>query len=233
MTTRVTRILFLAALTAALVAPEAWAQRRDQAPPFTPGWAGPQLEARPGSGPPGTEVRISGARFRDGVRVYYGDQPMRIVDRRDRVIVAVIPRGARDDRHIYVVDPSGRARTEVRFRLGPDPRFRDPRFEDPRFRDPRFDRRRGAPGRVRPVLEARPARGEPGTRVLLSGRRFARDATPYYGNQRMRVLRRGERFILAEIPRRAGRDQFIYVVDRRGQARTARRFELFSPRRVW
>ncbi len=99
-----------------LAASTAHADRRYyDAPPFTPAWAAPQLEVRPPVGPPGTQIEISGVKFHSGVRVFYGDVPMPILEVGRRYVVAVIPPGVRGDNFIYVVDNTGRARSVVPF----------------------------------------------------------------------------------------------------------------------
>lgn len=96
-------------------APIGHADDRPYAIPFTPEWAAPQLDALPYGGPPGTEIQIGGHKFHRYVRVFYGDQPMAIVDRGKDYIVAVIPQYVRHDDYIYVVDETGRARTRYVF----------------------------------------------------------------------------------------------------------------------
>lgn len=105
---------------------EAQRYRSRYAQPFTPEWAAPLLYVDPPSGPPGTTVRIGGARFHRGVRVFYGDQPMEILERGDRYVIAVIPPYARGDDFIYVVDNTGRARTEIPFEVAPRWRYSRP-----------------------------------------------------------------------------------------------------------
>lgn len=111
-------IVAFVALAILAVAP-ADADRRYRAtgPPFTPGWAAPQLVVIPEGGPPGTVVQISGAKFHKYVEVFYGDVPMQILERSDRHIVAVIPRRIGFSDYIYVVDNTGRARTDIPFYL--------------------------------------------------------------------------------------------------------------------
>lgn len=133
---RIFEIVAAAVIATLLGASPADAQRRyrpsDFAEPFTPAWAAPQLVVTPDFGPPGTEVQISGSRFHRGVQVFYGDQPMQIVAIGKRHIIAVIPRGVRHADYIYVVDNTGRARTDIPFAI--DRRGR------PYRRDP-YDRR--------------------------------------------------------------------------------------------
>jgi hypothetical protein len=130
-------VLCLATVSAT---PVAQADDRSRyAEPFTPAWAAPQLEMYPEVGPPGTQVQISGAKFHRDVEVFLGDQPMPIIERGGKYIVAVIPRYARGDDYIYVVDNTGRARTAVPFDVIRSPRYRGPRY-DPRYRDPRYRR---------------------------------------------------------------------------------------------
>jgi hypothetical protein len=112
----------------------------DYAAPFTPAWAAPQLVVTPEFGPPGTEVQISGARFHRGVQVFYGDRPMEIIAIGKQAIVAVIPWGVRGADYIYVVDNTGRARTDVPFAIerAGRPYYRGPyrdRYREP-YRDP-------------------------------------------------------------------------------------------------
>lgn len=89
--------------------------RRYYAPPFTPEWAAPQLEVRPEGGPPGTRVQITGVTFHDHVRLFYGGQPMPILEVGRKHAIAVIPPNARGDDFIYVIDNTGRARSFVPF----------------------------------------------------------------------------------------------------------------------
>jgi hypothetical protein len=91
------------------------ADDRRYAIPFTPEWAAPQLDVIPYGGPPGTTVEITGHRFHKAVRVFYGDQPIPIVDHGKNYIVAVIPRYVRHDDFLYVIDSTGRARTRLPF----------------------------------------------------------------------------------------------------------------------
>src|SRR5262245_48723815 len=91
------------------------ADDRPYAIPFTPEWAAPQLDMSPRIGPPGTEIYIFGTRFHADVGVFYGDLPMPILERGKRYIIAVIPPHPRRDDFIYVVDNTGRARTDVPF----------------------------------------------------------------------------------------------------------------------
>ncbi|HEU4613864.1 MAG TPA: hypothetical protein VFS15_17345 [Kofleriaceae bacterium] len=107
-------IVFVMALSTSPAGAQRW---HGYAPPFTPAWAAPQLHVDPPAGAPGTVVRIGGARFHRGVRVFYGDQPMQILERGDRYVVAVIPPYARRGDFIYVVDNTGRARTRVPFEV--------------------------------------------------------------------------------------------------------------------
>jgi hypothetical protein len=85
------------------------------AEPFTPDWAVPVLDVYPQGGPPGTQIEIVGSKFHRSVQVFLGDQPIPIVELGRRHIIAVIPRFARGDDFIYVVDATGRARTAVPF----------------------------------------------------------------------------------------------------------------------
>ncbi|MBA3538903.1 MAG: IPT/TIG domain-containing protein [Deltaproteobacteria bacterium] len=110
------------------------------APPFTPQWAAPQLDLSPEVGGAGTQVVIRGTRFHKDVGVYFGDQPMPIIERGDRYLVAVIPPYARGDDYIYVVDNTGRARTFAPFQVvrhGPYRYYRD-HGRDYRDRDYRY-----------------------------------------------------------------------------------------------
>lgn len=90
---------------------------RPYAPPFSPAWAAPQLVADPPVAPPGTAVRISGAKFHRDVQAFYGDIPMQVLEVGDRYLVAVIPHHVHHEDFIYVVDNTGRARTAEPFAL--------------------------------------------------------------------------------------------------------------------
>lgn len=222
-----------------LAAPQALAQhdhRGRGARPFTPAWAGPQLDVSPSSGPPGTRVRISGAKFHENVEVYYGDVPMQILRVGGRDIDAVIPPDVRGDHFIYVIDNTGRARTSYRFDLqrGPYRRPYERRYEHERpynrpEAEPRYQPQPEPWGAER-SLEVMPPYGQPGSQVLIRGR-FAEDAAVYYGRVPMRVLRRGPNYIVAEIPPFADRDRHIRVVDRYGTARTDYRYGIVTFRR--
>jgi hypothetical protein len=111
------RLLLAAILSATILgpAPIAHADDRRWAIPFTPEWAAPQLDARPYGGPPGTEVEIFGHKLSRAVRVFYGDQPMFIVERGKDYVIAVVPQYVRHDDFIYVTDSTGRARTRFAF----------------------------------------------------------------------------------------------------------------------
>ncbi len=98
--------------------------RSRYAEPFTPAWAAPVLDVYPAGGPPGTPVEIVGAKFHRSVQVFFGDQPMQIIELGRRHIVAVIPPYARATDFIYVVDNTGRARTVVPFDVVRSPRYR-------------------------------------------------------------------------------------------------------------
>lgn len=96
---------------------------RSYAPPFTPDWAAPQLVVIPEVGTPGmqVEIQIPGKRFHRGVQVFYGDRPMQVLGVHKHTILAVIPWRAHRDDFIYVVDPTGRARTTIPFTLARPP----------------------------------------------------------------------------------------------------------------
>lgn len=140
--TRRTIALVAAAAAALAFSSTASAQDRyaDRAVPFTPGWAAPQLEVTPWSAVPGEPVQVSGPGMGgDEVRVYYGDQRMRVIRRGDDSVVAIIPRDARGDRFIYAVGDTGRARTIDRIDLNRQASYRDrDRYE--RSEHDRFDR---------------------------------------------------------------------------------------------
>ncbi|MBS1120710.1 MAG: hypothetical protein H6Q90_2938 [Deltaproteobacteria bacterium] len=130
-------IEIIAVLSLAMLGATPVAQADDRgryAPPFTPAWAAPQLGVDPPGGPAGTRVRITGANFHRTVRVFFGDQPMPILERGRGYIVAMIPWHVRRDDFIYVVDSTGRARTVAPFdvirprRWGFEPRYREPGY---------------------------------------------------------------------------------------------------------
>lgn len=204
---------------ALLAAPAARADDR-YASPFTPAWAAPQLSVTPEDGAPGTEVVIRGAKFHDGVSVYLGDVPMQIVRSTEREIVAVVPYGIRRDDYIYVIDPTGRARTAQLFRVWSRP---------PPFR--------AGPPYARPArgLSIEPGVGAPGTTIVIRGD-FGRFAEPYYGDQPMVIARRGRGLIVAVVPADARRDEYITILDRGAQRVSSQPFELRTrrgPGRNW
>jgi hypothetical protein len=78
----------------------------------------------PEVGAPGTqvEIQIPGKRFhKNAVQVFYGDRPMQILGVTRHSILAIIPWRAHRDDFIYLVDPSGRARTTIPFTLARPP----------------------------------------------------------------------------------------------------------------
>lgn len=112
-------------LALALAAAPAGADRypRSYAPPFTPEWAAPQLIVIPEVGPPGTqiEIQIPGKKLHGMPQVFYGDRPMQVLGVTRHTILAVIPWRVNRDDFIYIVDPTGRARTTVPFTLARPP----------------------------------------------------------------------------------------------------------------
>ena len=86
-----------------------------------------------------------------------------------------------------------------------------------------------------PQLELSPRGGPPGTAVAIRARgaEFSEVAEAYYGSLPMRILRREDDELVVRIPYSAARDQFIYVVDRVGRARTIRAFSLDEPGRPY
>ena len=86
-----------------------------------------------------------------------------------------------------------------------------------------------------PQLDLSPAGGPPGTSVVIRARgaEFSEVAEAYYGSLPMRILRRDDEELIVRIPPSATRDQFIYVVDRVGRARTIRAFSLDEPGRPY
>src|SRR5690606_18438090 len=69
-------------------------------------------------------------------------------------------------------------------------------------------------------LHVEPPDGPPGTWVLITGADFDRDAQVFYGDVPMPVVEVDEGRIVAIVPQVRG-DDFIYVVDDTGRARTA------------
>lgn len=82
------------------------------------------------------------------------------------------------------------------------------------------------PAWAAPQLEVSPGIGPPGTEVEISGAKFHRGVQAFYGDRPMPIIARDERHLVAVIPARVGGDDYIYVVDNTGRARTAYPFEL-------
>lgn len=77
-----------------------------------------------------------------------------------------------------------------------------------------------------PQLTADPPVGGPGTVIQIYGAKFHRQVQAFYGNQPMQVIEVGDRYILAVIPQYVRHEDFIYVVDSTGRARTSEPFAL-------
>jgi len=82
-----------------------------------------------------------------------------------------------------------------------------------------------------PQLDAFPISGPPGTEVQIGGHKFHRDVAAFFGDQPMTTTGRGKAYIVAFIPQVWGHDDFIYVVDETGRARTRYVFDVFARRR--
>ena len=76
------------------------------------------------------------------------------------------------------------------------------------------------PAWAAPQLVVIPEVGPPGTEVQISGARFHRGVQVFYGDRPMEIVAIGRRHIIAVIPWRVRHDEFIYVVDNTGRART-------------
>jgi hypothetical protein len=82
-----------------------------------------------------------------------------------------------------------------------------------------------------PMLDVYPAGGPPGTRIEIRGSKFHRSAQVFLGDQPMPIVAFGDRFIVAVVPRYVRGDDFIYVVDGTGRARSFVPFDVIrSPR---
>ena len=81
-----------------------------------------------------------------------------------------------------------------------------------------------------PQLGAEPRAGAPGSYVRIYGATFHRYVQVFYGDQRMQIVEVGKRYIIAKIPWHVRHDDFIYVIDSTGRARTAEPFALYRPR---
>ncbi len=82
------------------------------------------------------------------------------------------------------------------------------------------------PAWAAPQLDDNPGIGPPGTEVEISGSKFHRGVRVFYGDRPMQIIARDERHILAVIPPYVRNDDYIYVVDNTGRARTAFPFEV-------
>jgi hypothetical protein len=81
-----------------------------------------------------------------------------------------------------------------------------------------------------PQLDAVPYGGPPGTEIEIGGHKFHRAVRAFYGDRPMLIVARGKDYIVAVIPQYVRHDDFIYVVDETGRARTRYVFDVF-PRR--
>jgi large repetitive protein len=150
----------------------------------------------PNRGAPGTEVDIYGRNFRDGDWVSLAGKRLPIIRLEPRRIRVTIPIGSESGRLAV-----GRDRYENAISR---------RFE---VFNP-------------PTLTAfTPTRGEPGTRVTLTGSHLA-DVEVYYGRARIPVRsRRGDTSIVVDIPR-AARDERFRVRSRAGTAESPQVFQV-------
>lgn len=80
-----------------------------------------------------------------------------------------------------------------------------------------------------PQLEVYPAIGPPGSRVEITGSKFHRGLQVFYGDRPMQILAVGNRAIVAVIPPGARGDDYIYVTDITGRARTKLPFAVERP----
>jgi len=87
------------------------------------------------------------------------------------------------------------------------------------------------PAWAAPMLEVYPEGGPPGTEVEIRGSKFHRSVQVFLGDQPMPIIAFGDRFIVAVVPRYVRGDDYIYVVDRTGRARSFVPFDVVrSPR---
>jgi hypothetical protein len=81
-----------------------------------------------------------------------------------------------------------------------------------------------------PQLDVIPYGGPPGTEVQISGHTFHRTVRVFYGDWPMPIVQRGKSYIIAVIPQYVRHDDFIYVVDSTGRARTRYPFDVVARR---
>jgi hypothetical protein len=86
------------------------------------------------------------------------------------------------------------------------------------------------PAWAAPQLQIRPAGGPPGTQIEISGVTFHDDVRVFYGDRPMAIVEGGRRHVVAVIPPGARGDDFIYVVDVTGRARSVVPFDVVRPR---
>lgn len=80
-----------------------------------------------------------------------------------------------------------------------------------------------------PQLDIRPEFGPPGTQVQIRGVTFHDNVRFFYGGQPMTILEVGRKHAIAVIPPNVRGDDFIYVVDSTGRARSFEPFDVIRP----
>ncbi len=94
-----------------------------------------------------------------------------------------------------------------------------------------YDAQPFTPDWAAPQAVAIPEVGAPGTQVEIQipRKKFHGNVQVFYGDRPMQILGVNRHSILAVIPWRAYRDDFIYIVDSTGRARTTVPFTLARP----
>jgi hypothetical protein len=152
---------------------------------------------KPASGKAGTSVQVIGNGFLPGDRVTLGGLTLEVLLLRPTQITVRIPAGAQSGPLVVERDPM-------------------------KVASPQHFQMEAAPT----IQGFSPAGGKPGSQVTITGQNFSRDAIVYYGEQKLRVLRRaGTSTLVVKIPPKAA-DQVFAVHTRVGKASAAQPFQV-------
>jgi hypothetical protein len=155
----------------------------------------------PTKGTPGTRVEIRGDGFESGDDVLMNGKAVKINKLRATKIIVTIPSNATTG-YLVVARGHDQVSTAKKFKvLTPAPII----------------------DRISPESAAA------GTDVIIKGRNFGPDDTPYYGKKPMKVISRGTDYIEARIPAKARKNRYIWVTGVSGEAQSAAKFTLEKP----
>lgn len=135
---------------------------------------GPILDGfAPTTGPPGTEVTLTGQRLSPDLHVAYGDAPVPILTRTRTSVTLQVPRNAKADAPFVATDKDGTTRSASWFQLALAPQ----------------------------VESVSPTSGPPGTALMIHGHGLRGDEVFYLAEQPLRTLERDARGLRVEVPR--------------------------------